>query len=97
MNSSLGQLPDQPGLHGTKQKLSLLCSFAGALHIIQDPFDLRPGKIGIRHQPGPLPDDAVKAILLQLFDNIRRPAALPYYRIVNRLAVPLSQRMVVSR
>ena len=47
MNSSLGQLPDQPGLHCTKQKLSLLCSFADPLHIIQDPFYLGSGKIRI--------------------------------------------------
>ena len=50
MNSSLGQLPDQPGLHGTKQKLTLLCSFAGTLHIIQDPFYLGGRKIRINNK-----------------------------------------------
>ena len=85
-NLSLGQVPDKPGVHRAEQQLARLRHFPGALHIIQDPLDLGTGKIGIRHQPGPLPDDAVKAILLQLFDNIRRPAALPADGIVHRFS-----------
>ena len=86
MNSSLGQLPDQPGLHGTKQKLTLLCSFAGTLHIIQDPFYLGGRKIRIDNKSCFFSEFIGKSFFLQTVTILRSSAALPYDCMINRLS-----------
>ena len=52
MDLSFCELPDQPGLHGSKENLSLLGPLPGSFHMVQNPLDLRPGKIGINNQTG---------------------------------------------
>ena len=34
MDTALGQVPDQPRIHGSKQQLSPLCPFPGTFHVI---------------------------------------------------------------
>ena len=85
MNSSLGQLPDQPGLHGTKQKLSLLCSFAGTLHIIQDPFYLGGRKIRINNKSCFLTEFFFQSPRFQAVTVLRSSSALPYDCVIHRL------------
>ena len=81
---SLRQIPDQPGIHRTEEQLALLRHLPGSLYMVQNPFDLRPGKIGVRYQSRTFPDQPVKALLLQPVDLIRSPAALPADGIIDR-------------
>ena len=83
-NLSLRQVPDQPGVHRTEEQLALLSHPSGSLYMIQNPFDLRSGKISVRDQSGALSDQPVKALLLQPVDLLRSSAALPADGIVDR-------------
>ena len=65
MNSTLGQLPDQPGFHGTEEKFSLLRPFTCTFHIIQDPFHFGCGKIRINNKSCFLTEFLLKALCLQ--------------------------------
>ena len=78
MNLSLGQLPDQPGIHRSEKKLSLFCPFPGALHMIQDPFQLCSGKIGIWNQACFLSHQLRHSIFFHFFNHICSSSALPY-------------------
>ena len=40
MHFSLCQLPDQPGLHRSKEKFTFFCPFPGSRHMLQDPANL---------------------------------------------------------
>ena len=85
VNAALGQVPDQPGVHGAKKELSPLCPFPGSLHVIQDPRDLAPGEISVGNEAGALPYLLLPAVRLQLLNPVRGPAALPDNGIVHRL------------
>ena len=50
MHRTLGELPDQPGLHRSEQQLALLCKLSRTLNIIENPLDLRRGKIRVNDQ-----------------------------------------------
>ena len=45
---ALRQLPDQPGVHRTRQDLALFGTLPCALHVIQDPLDLGAAEIGVK-------------------------------------------------
>ena len=85
MHSALGQLPDQPGLHGPEEDLAPLRPFSDALHIVENPLKLCGGKIGVDDQPGLCPEILFQSLRLQLIGHLRSPAALPHNRVVNRL------------
>ena len=86
MDAALCQIPDQPGVHGSEEKLPPLCPFPGAFHMIQYPFDLAPGEICVGNKAGPLPDFFLPSLRLQPLNPVRRPAALPDNGIVHRLS-----------
>ncbi len=89
MHLSLCQLPDQPGLHRPKEQLAPLRPLSGALHMVQDPFKLRPRKIGVNHQSGLLPEHVNQSLFLQLVTIPGGPAALPDNGWTHRLPGPL--------
>ena len=89
MNLAGCHFPDQPGIHRSKQKFTALSPLAGPLHMIQDPSQLRRGKIRVWNQAGLLVDVFSESICNQLRNHIRGPAALPHDRIVHRHTGPL--------
>ena len=86
MNLTSGQVPDQPGIHRTEKKLSFFRLLTGSRHIIQNPFQLGSGEIGIRNEPGVLPDIFTEALRFQYIDDRRRSPALPYDGVIYRLS-----------
>ena len=86
MHAPLGEIPDEPRIHGAEQQVARLRCFTRAFNVIQDPSDLARRKIGIGNKARARTDlfhDGL--VLLQLIDRFRCSATLPYDRIVNRL------------
>ncbi len=90
MGLALSQIPDQPGVNGAKEQISLLSLCPCPFHIVQNPFDLGGGKIGVHHQTGIFPD-----ILFHFFicfdgiADIGGAPALPDNGVVYRTAADL--------
>ena len=98
MHRTLGELPDQPGLHRSEQQLALLCKLSRTLDIIENPLDLRRGKIRINDQSRLLTVRLLKSLCLQCIRNVRCSAALPHDRIVDRfsgLLIPDNRRLTL--
>ena len=89
MDLPLGKLPDQPGIHRAEKKFAPLRRFSGSVHIIQDPFYLRCGKICVRDQAGFFLNLFTETVPVQFFDHIRGPAALPHNGGIYGIAGPL--------
>lgn len=53
------KLIDQPGIHCTEIQLALLCHLSCSVNMIEDPLDLRSGKIRICDQSGLFPDHSI--------------------------------------
>ena len=73
-----GQFPDQPGINGTEQKLPPFRPFPGPFHMLQNPLNLRGGKIGIRNQPGLFFQSLCKPFPFQTVNHGSCSPALPY-------------------
>ena len=84
MHPAPGEIPDQPGIHGAKKDFSPLRPLSDPRHMVQNPGDLGGAEIGVRHQPGPLPDQIPISLRLKLFYHFGSPAALPDDGIVHR-------------
>ena len=85
MNLPCCHLPDQPGIHGTKQKLASFRSLPCTLHMIQNPSEFCRGKVRVRNQTCPFTDHIPEAVCCQRTDHIGSPPALPDNGIVHRL------------
>ena len=81
-----GQLPDQPGVDGAEKQLALFRLLSGAGGVVQQPFDLGAGEVGIGHKAGLFPDDIAVAPGFQLVDDGGGAAALPDNGVGNGLA-----------
>ena len=77
MDPPPGKLPDEPGLHGAKEQLSTLSLLPGSGDVIQDPFELGAGEVGIHHQAGLPANGFGVSGGLQLVAVGTGPAALP--------------------
>ena len=86
MNLPPGQLPDQPGSHGTEENISLFCPFPDTGHIFQNPPDFGAGKIGIDDKAGFAADGIHQPFRCQSIAVVGSPAALPDNGVVYRLA-----------
>ena len=98
MHRTLGELPDQPGLHRSEQQLALLCKLSRTLNIIENPLDLRRGKIRVNDQSRLLTVCLLETLRLQCIRNVRSSAALPHDRIIDRfssLLVPDNRRLTL--
>ena len=78
MDLAPGELPDEPGLHRSKEQLSGTGLLPGARYMVQNPPQLGSGEIGVQHQAGFLPEEILIAQLFQLLAMVCRPAALPH-------------------
>ena len=85
VNAALGQIPDQPAVHGSKKQFSTFCLLSGSLYVIQDPFNLTSGEVRVRNQTGTVCDKSFQPVFFQTLNTISGPSALPYNGIVNRL------------
>ena len=71
------QVPAQETVRGAEAQLSPLRPVPDVV-VIQHPFQLRAGEIGIRHQAGLFPDHVAAAAAHQVIHNLGCPPALPY-------------------
>ena len=81
-----GQSPDKEAVDRAKREIALLGQRARVLDIVEQPRDLRRGKIGIEQKPRPFRDKAFEALRLELGAMRRGAAILPDDGVVDRLA-----------
>ena len=87
MARAAGQIPDQPAVYRTKQKLAVrcaTCALTRAFDVVEDPLHLGAGKIRVNDQTGVIADVLFHAIALQAFADIRGTTALPDNRVIDR-------------
>jgi hypothetical protein len=80
-----GQVPDAPGVDGAEDEVSRLGALARSFDVVEDPLDLRAGKIRVRHQAGDVADMRPQTGRFQLIDDRGSAAALPDDGVENRL------------
>ena len=83
---SAGHLPDQPGLHRTKQKLAPLSLFSRSFHAFQNPPQLCPAEIGVDQKSCLFPKGFGQASFDEAVAILRGPPALPHDSVVHRLS-----------
>ena len=74
----------KPGIHGTKKQLAFFRFFLCSVHVLQDPFDLGTGEIGVDQQARFLRHRFVQPIRLQPIADGGGPAALPHDGVAHR-------------
>ena len=79
-----GQIPDEPGIHRAGAQLAPLRPLPDAGDVIQDPFDLRTGKVSVDQQAGLVRHRLGPAIGLELVTDGGGAAALPHDGVVYR-------------
>ena len=77
MDRAAGELPDQPGVDGAEEQLAFFRPLPGPGGVVQQPFDLGAGEIGVGHKAGLFADGVAVAFGLQLVDDGGGAAALP--------------------
>ena len=77
MLRSLGQLPQQPGIHGSEQQLPFFRTRLSTLHMIQYPANLTGREIRIQKQTGFFANHPLQPLLLQLLAIGVRLTGLP--------------------
>ena len=70
------QVPAQEAVRCAEAQFSPLCPFPDVV-VIQHPFQLRSGKIGVRHQAGLFPDHVAASAAHQVIHNLGCAPALP--------------------
>ncbi len=94
------QVPNQPGIHRAEQQLALFGPLPHAGHVLKNPAQLCPRKIGVNHEARLLAEDVRQALGLELVAVLRRAPALPDDGVVDRLArllVPDNRRFALVR
>ena len=81
-----GQLPDEPGLHGSEKKLSPFCPLPHAGHLIQNPFQLRRRKVSIDDKACLLAETLRQSFFHQGITISRGSPALPDNGVIDRLS-----------
>src|SRR5690554_3404395 len=95
MGLTIGQVPQQPGIDGTKRQLTGFSSLAGTLPIVQQPGNLGGRKIGINQQARAFNHQGLMAIRLELGAQRSGTAILPDNSVVDGLSgltVPYNRR-----
>jgi len=81
-----GQVPEHPGVHRPEGQLAVLGALSRAVHVVEDPGDLRSREVGGERQAG-LVAQAVEAFVAGGFAHERAGAGvLPDDRVVDGLA-----------
>ena len=86
-----GELPDQPGIHGTEAQFSRQGPLAGAGHMVQNPLDFGSGEIGVYDEPRLFANLFHQPFLLEFVTQGRCTAVLPYDGVVHgstRFGIP---------
>ena len=86
MHPAAGELPDEPGFHGTEQQLSGFGLFPGAGHVFQNPADLGTGKVRVDDKAGLGAERLGQTLGAQAVAIFRRAAVLPHDGVVDGLA-----------
>ena len=86
MDLSFGQFPDQPCLDGTEKQIAVFGALSCTGDVIQDPFDLCGGKVGVDHQTGLFAERLGQPFCLQRIAVFRGPAALPDDCVIDGLS-----------
>ena len=100
MSLAAGEIPDQPGIHRAEQQFAPLGALACARDIVQNPFDLGSGEIGVDQQAGFVAHVGCHAVSGQFIADRGRAPALPNDGVVHRLAgvlVPDDGRFALVR
>ena len=85
MLCAFGQLPQQPGIHRSKQQLTAFCTLLRTLYMIQYPTNLAGREIRIQKQSGLFTNHCLLSFLLQLLAIIICLPGLPDDGKINRL------------
>ena len=87
MDLTSGEIPYKPRLYGSEKQLPGIGKDSCSGDVFQHPFDFGGREISVHNKPCMLLYVVTKLLVFFYFlAHLRRPAALPYYRIVNRLA-----------
>ena len=86
MDSAFCELPDQPGIYCSKQKITFFCCLFRTVHIFKNPPDLCSGKISVRNQTCFLSNNISKPIFFQFFYHPCCSAALPHNCRIDRIS-----------
>ena len=81
-----GQVPDQPGIDRPEGETPLLRHPAGTGNVIEDPGDLGPGEVGVRHEAGLFPDQRSEPLRFQAVAGGGGAAVLPDDGVIDRPA-----------
>ena len=87
MNTSSGELPNQIRINGSEDQLTLPRLGLGFRNVVQNPFDLWSGEIGVGNQTRGFLNVPSKPLGLEPIDDSSGPPALPSYRVVDGLAI----------
>ena len=85
------QVVDEPSVDGSEHELAGIGRRAGAVHVVEDPFDLGSREIRIGHEAGLVADDVGHAVRDEGIRDLGRAAALPHNGVVHGqtgIAVP---------
>ena len=91
VHSAFGELPDQPAVHGAKGQFTVGSQRTRAGHVVQNPFQLGAGEIGVHQQSRFGPDGVGQTPCAQLGAGGFGTPVLPDDGVVNGLtglAVP---------
>lgn len=97
MDRALGEIPDEPRIHGPEQQIARLGLFARAGHVLKNPADFRAGKIGVEHEPRLFREQAGLPLFAQVVTEARSTPVLPDDGVVYGAPVLRFQTTVVSR
>ena len=86
MNFTFGQIPNQPGVHSPKEKLSSFGPLFCPGHMFQNPLNLCGRKISVRNQTCAFPHRASISFLNHLVYFVCRSSALPDNRRIHRFS-----------
>ena len=86
VNTSSGQVPDQPAVYRSKQQFAGLSSLTRSRHMIQYPADFGSGEVCVYDQAGAFPDEISVSGGFDLIANGGRSAILPDDSRVNGMA-----------
>ncbi len=86
VRGAVREAPREPGIDGAEGELAALGARARAGNRIEKPRELRPGKIGIDLQPGPLAEPCFVAGLPERVTSGRGASVLPDDRVGHGLA-----------
>ena len=80
-----GEVPQHPGVHGAHHQVTGLGAFPGALDVVEDPLDLRPGEVGGQRQPDELLVPVGSLLAAEFLDDLLGAGVLPDDGVVDGL------------